>query len=167
MTSFSYLVPACLLAATLIGCVTSMETVLMADYLGVDAISLCWVGAGVVSLPLYLCSSTMLGRFRDSMGSYDNFYRLLAGIQLFVGLMFFLDTRLREAGAEAVYCLALGAPKGPNTPRAQLNHQGPFFPGHGLSHAQPGVGAPCVRVWWPTWLGSVVALLTKHLTPKV
>ncbi|CAN8016607.1 unnamed protein product [Ixodes persulcatus] len=90
MTSFSYLVPACLLAATLIGCVTSMETVLMADYLGVDAISLCWVGAGVVSLPLYLCSSTILGRFRDSMGSYDNFYRLLAGIQLFVGLMFFL-----------------------------------------------------------------------------
>ncbi|CAN7994625.1 unnamed protein product [Ixodes pacificus] len=90
MTSFSYLVPACLLAATLIGCVTSMETVLMADYLGVDAISLCWVGDGAVNLPLYLCSSTILGRFRDSMGSYDNVYRLLAGIQFFVGLMFFL-----------------------------------------------------------------------------
>ncbi|KAM7299016.1 monocarboxylate transporter 12 [Ixodes scapularis] len=90
MTSFSYLVPACLLAATLIGCVTSMVTVLMADYLGVDAISLCWVGEGVASLPLYLSSSTILGCFRDFMGSYDNFYRLLAGTQLFVGLMFFL-----------------------------------------------------------------------------
>ncbi|KAM7304852.1 hypothetical protein ISCGN_014752 [Ixodes scapularis] len=41
------------------------------------------------------------------------------------------DTRLREAGVEAVYCLARGAPKGPNIPRAQLNHQGPLFPGHG------------------------------------
>ncbi|KAM7315598.1 hypothetical protein ISCGN_005381 [Ixodes scapularis] len=94
------------------------------------------------------------------------------------------DTRLREAGAEAVYCLARGAPKGPNIPRAQLNHQGPLFPGHGYAtHSQTWVGeptwlgvrsdathqaptkvgAPCVRVWWPTWLGSVVTLLTKHL----
>ncbi|KAM7300332.1 hypothetical protein ISCGN_020896 [Ixodes scapularis] len=99
----------------------------------------------------------------------------------------FNDTRLREAGAEAVYCLARGAPKGPNIPRAQLNHQGPLFPGHGYAtHSQTWVGeptwlgvrsdathqaptkvgAPCVRVWWPTWLGSVVTLLTKHLAPK-
>ncbi|KAM7311981.1 hypothetical protein ISCGN_008886 [Ixodes scapularis] len=98
------------------------------------------------------------------------------------------DTRLREAGAEVVYCLARGAPKGPNIPRAQLNHQGSLFPGHGYAtHSQTWVGeptwlgvrsdathqaptkvgAPCVRVWWPTWLGSVVTLLTKHLAPKV
>ncbi|KAG0426084.1 hypothetical protein HPB47_026794 [Ixodes persulcatus] len=57
------------------------------------------------------------------------------------------DTRLREAGAEAVYCLARGAPKGPNIPRAQLNHQGPPFPGHGYAtHSQTWVGEP-------TWLG--------------
>ncbi|KAM7301534.1 hypothetical protein ISCGN_017053 [Ixodes scapularis] len=100
----------------------------------------------------------------------------------------FNDTRLREAEAEVVYCLARGAPKGPNIPRAQLNHQGPLFPGHGYAtHSQTWVGeptwlgvrsdathqaptkvgAPCVRVWWPTWLGSVVTLLTKHLAPKV
>ncbi|KAG0432412.1 hypothetical protein HPB47_020876 [Ixodes persulcatus] len=57
------------------------------------------------------------------------------------------DTRLREAGAEAVYCLARGAPKGPNKPRVQLNHQGPLFPGHGYAtHSQTWVGEP-------TWLG--------------
>ncbi|KAG0436084.1 hypothetical protein HPB47_018154, partial [Ixodes persulcatus] len=57
------------------------------------------------------------------------------------------DTRLREAGAEAVYCLTRGAPKGPNKPRAQLNHQGPLFPGHGYAtHSQTWVGEP-------TWLG--------------
>ncbi|KAG0425201.1 hypothetical protein HPB47_027604, partial [Ixodes persulcatus] len=49
--------------------------------------------------------------------------------------------------AEAVYCLARGAPKGPNIPRAQLNHQGPPFPGHGYAtHSQTWVGEP-------TWLG--------------
>ncbi|KAM7307583.1 hypothetical protein ISCGN_011219 [Ixodes scapularis] len=105
-----------------------------------------------------------------------------------VSLLLRMDTRLREAGVEAVYCLARGAPKGPNIPRAQLNHQGPLFPGHGYAtHSQTWVGeptwlgvrsdathqaptkvgAPCVRVWWPTWLGSVVTLLTKHLAPKV
>ncbi|KAG0441313.1 hypothetical protein HPB47_015989 [Ixodes persulcatus] len=53
------------------------------------------------------------------------------------------DTRLREAGAEAVYCLARGAPKGPNKPRAQLNHQGPLFPGHGYAtHSQTWGRAP-------------------------
>ncbi|KAG0417183.1 hypothetical protein HPB47_005819, partial [Ixodes persulcatus] len=61
------------------------------------------------------------------------------------------DTRLREAGAEAVYCLARGAPKGPNKPRAQLNHQGPLFPGQGYAtHSQTWVGEP-------TWLGSCAA----------
>ncbi|KAM7289923.1 hypothetical protein ISCGN_030051 [Ixodes scapularis] len=103
-------------------------------------------------------------------------------------LKWMLDTRLREAGVEAVYCLARGAPKGPNIPRAQLTHQGPLFLGHGYAtHSQTWVGeptwlgvrsdathqaptkvgAPCMRVWWPTWRGSVVTLLTKHLAPKV
>ncbi|KAG0423155.1 hypothetical protein HPB47_001063 [Ixodes persulcatus] len=48
-----------------------------------------------------------------------------------------LDSRLREAGAEVVCCLTRGAPKGPNLPRARLNHQDALFPGHGLAtHSQ-------------------------------
>ncbi|KAG0422989.1 hypothetical protein HPB47_001223, partial [Ixodes persulcatus] len=47
------------------------------------------------------------------------------------------DTRLREAGAEVVYCLTRGAPKGPNLPRVRLNHQDALFPGHGkATHCQ-------------------------------
>ncbi|KAM7312904.1 hypothetical protein ISCGN_009808 [Ixodes scapularis] len=81
-----------------------------------------------------------------------------------------------------------GGPEGSKHTPAQLNHQGPLFPGHGYAtHSQTGVGeptwlgvrsdathqaptkvgAPCVRVRWPTWLGSVVTLLTKDLAPKV
>ncbi|KAM7300442.1 hypothetical protein ISCGN_016059 [Ixodes scapularis] len=51
-----------------------------------------------------------------------------------------MDSRLREAGAEVVYCLTRGAPKGPNLPRAPLNHQDALFPGHGLAtHSQTWV----------------------------
>ncbi|KAM7290252.1 hypothetical protein ISCGN_026899 [Ixodes scapularis] len=50
------------------------------------------------------------------------------------------DSRLREAGAEVVYCLTRGAPKGPNLPRARLNHQDALFLGHGLAtHSQTWV----------------------------
>ncbi|KAM7312317.1 mucin-5AC [Ixodes scapularis] len=57
------------------------------------------------------------------------------------------DSRLREAGAEVVYCLARGAPKGPNLPRARLNHQDALFPGHGkATHSQTWAGEPA-------WLG--------------
>ncbi|KAM7297126.1 uncharacterized protein ISCGN_022279 [Ixodes scapularis] len=49
----------------------------------------------------------------------------------------FQDFRLREAGAEVVYCLTRGAPKGPTLPRARLNHQDALFPGHGkATHSQ-------------------------------
>ncbi|KAM7311916.1 hypothetical protein ISCGN_008823 [Ixodes scapularis] len=57
------------------------------------------------------------------------------------------DSRLREAGAEVVYCLTRGAPKGPNLPRARLNHQDALFPGHGkATHSHTWAGEP-------TWLG--------------
>ncbi|KAG0443506.1 hypothetical protein HPB47_014839, partial [Ixodes persulcatus] len=86
-------------------------------------------------------------------------------------LVVFRDTRLREAGAEVVYCLTRGAPKGPNLPRVRLNHQDALFPGHGkATHSQTWVGLShyLLRVCGVArWLGSVVTLLTKHLAPKV
>ncbi|KAM7291823.1 uncharacterized protein ISCGN_028394 [Ixodes scapularis] len=67
------------------------------------------------------------------------------------------DSRLREAGAEVVYCLTRGAPKGPNLPRARLNHQDALFPGHGkATHSQTWAGEPA-------WLG--VRGDATHKTP--
>ncbi|KAM7312877.1 uncharacterized protein ISCGN_009781 [Ixodes scapularis] len=55
----------------------------------------------------------------------------------------FKDTRLREAGAEVVYCLTRGAPKGPNLPRVRLNHQDALFHGHRkATHSQTWAGEP-------------------------
>ncbi|KAM7306732.1 uncharacterized protein ISCGN_010400 [Ixodes scapularis] len=57
------------------------------------------------------------------------------------------DTRLREAGAEVVYCLAQGTPQGPNLPRDRLNHQDALFLRHGkATHSQTWAGEPA-------WLG--------------
>ncbi|KAG0440200.1 hypothetical protein HPB47_016376, partial [Ixodes persulcatus] len=57
------------------------------------------------------------------------------------------DTRLREAGAEVVYCLTRGAPKGPNLPRVRLNHQDALFPGHGkATHSQTSLPVHVVLV---------------------
>ncbi|KAM7301074.1 uncharacterized protein ISCGN_016636 [Ixodes scapularis] len=66
-------------------------------------------------------------------------------------------SRLREAGAEVVYCLTQRAPKGPNLPRARLNHQDALFLGHGkATHSQTWAGEPA-------WLG--VRGDATHQTP--
>ncbi|KAM7299893.1 ileal sodium/bile acid cotransporter [Ixodes scapularis] len=68
----------------------------------------------------------------------------------------FQDSRLREAGAEVVYCLTRGAPKGPTLPRARLNHQDALFPGHGkATHSQTWAGEPA----WLGWGSSVGGLI--------
>ncbi|KAG0443101.1 hypothetical protein HPB47_015286 [Ixodes persulcatus] len=57
------------------------------------------------------------------------------------------DSRLQEAGAKVVCCLARGAPKGPNLPRARLNHQDALFPGHGLAtHSQTWEHSPGAKL---------------------
>ncbi|KAM7304304.1 hypothetical protein ISCGN_014204 [Ixodes scapularis] len=72
-----------------------------------------------------------------------------------------MDSRLREAGAEVVYWLTRGAPKGPNLPRAWLNHQKAIFPGHGkATHSQTWAGEP-------DGSGSVEVPLSKHLLSQV
>ncbi|KAM7289044.1 hypothetical protein ISCGN_029181 [Ixodes scapularis] len=67
------------------------------------------------------------------------------------------DSRLREAGAEAVYCLTPGDPKGPNLPRARLNHQDARLRGQRkATHSQTWAGEPA-------WLG--VRGDATHQTP--
>ncbi|KAG0431909.1 hypothetical protein HPB47_021339 [Ixodes persulcatus] len=56
----------------------------------------------------------------------------------------------------ALYCLARGAPKGPNLPRARLNHQDALFPGHGqATHSQTWAGEPA-------WLGDPAEVVDRH-----
>ncbi|KAM7302725.1 thiopurine S-methyltransferase [Ixodes scapularis] len=89
------------------------------------------------------------------------------------------DTRLREAGAKVVCCLTRGAPKGPNLPRVQLNHQDALFPGHGLAtHSQtfPSLKARMMNVegkpgmsplerWTNHWDAGSIPWQRDHLFP--
>ncbi|KAM7293249.1 monocarboxylate transporter 2-like [Ixodes scapularis] len=66
------------------GCLQSMRSVLMADYIGVQWISTCFGLSGLISTPLSFGSPSIIGFFRDSRGSYDGLFRLLGGLHLLV-----------------------------------------------------------------------------------
>ncbi|CAN8015716.1 unnamed protein product, partial [Ixodes persulcatus] len=83
-----HIILVCLCAYLSYGCVTSMRSVLMADYVGVQWISTCYGLSGLVLLPLTFCSPSLTGFFRDSRESYDGLYRLHGGMQLVVAALF-------------------------------------------------------------------------------
>ncbi|XP_042142188.1 monocarboxylate transporter 2-like [Ixodes scapularis] len=70
------------------GCLQSMRSVLMADYIGVQWISTCFGLSGLISTPLSFGSPSIIGFFRDSRGSYDGLFRLLGGLHLLVSVLF-------------------------------------------------------------------------------
>ncbi|CAN7986197.1 unnamed protein product [Ixodes pacificus] len=72
-------------AATLI----TMKAVMMADYLGAEMIPITFAAIGLVSIPLFLCHPLIVGFFRDEMGSYDNLYRMVGGMDFFMAFLFF------------------------------------------------------------------------------
>lgn len=63
VSSFSCVHVACLCTAMFSAFITSMKSVLMADYLGVDAISPCWAIVGLACLPLWCCNSMIIGKW--------------------------------------------------------------------------------------------------------
>ncbi|XP_040072664.1 monocarboxylate transporter 2-like [Ixodes scapularis] len=70
------------------GCLQSMKSVLMADYIGVQWISTCFGLSGLISVPLSFGSPSIIGFFRDTQGSYDGLFRLLGGLHLLVSVLF-------------------------------------------------------------------------------
>ncbi|CAN7986215.1 unnamed protein product [Ixodes pacificus] len=62
--------------------------VVKTDYLGVEQVSTCSAVHVLATVPLYICSPTIIGLFRDTMGTYDNFYRYLAALMFFASSMF-------------------------------------------------------------------------------
>ncbi|XP_040074439.3 monocarboxylate transporter 12-like [Ixodes scapularis] len=83
-----HIILVCLCAYLSYGCLQSMRSVLMADYIGVQWISICYGLSGLVLVPLNFCSPSITGFFRDSGGSYDGLYRFHGGVQLVVGALF-------------------------------------------------------------------------------
>lgn len=85
--SYALLVVATLLAACFNGCGMTMHGVLMADYIGMDNLPVGYGVAGILVVPLLLIKPLLIGYFRDTLGSYNNLYRMLGGMQVVLFLL--------------------------------------------------------------------------------
>ncbi|KAL1482551.1 hypothetical protein MTO96_033719 [Rhipicephalus appendiculatus] len=79
------------------GYLATIKTVLVADYIGVQMVAVCWGITGLLSMPLLFCQPAVIGAFRDTQGSYDNLYRICGAVDLvaalLLGVQVFLDLR--------------------------------------------------------------------------
>ncbi|CAN7988547.1 unnamed protein product [Ixodes pacificus] len=88
VTSVPLFVLVSLLLAMVTATLMTMNTVIAADYLGVENIPIFLTATGLVSIPLYFGNPRIVGFFRDTLGSYDNLYRVIGGMNFFIALIF-------------------------------------------------------------------------------
>ncbi|KAL1443241.1 hypothetical protein MTO96_030359 [Rhipicephalus appendiculatus] len=69
------------------GYIHCIRPVLIADHIGLGQFSLCCGVGGLLGVPVSLAGPAVLGFFRDSRGSYDNLYIMLAGLNLGVAVL--------------------------------------------------------------------------------
>ncbi|XP_049519532.1 monocarboxylate transporter 13-like [Dermacentor silvarum] len=70
------------------GYVLCIKYVLVAEYVGVEKTPICCGIAGAVVIPLTLVSPLVTGYFRDTKGTYDNYYRIQGSLTLVAALVF-------------------------------------------------------------------------------
>ncbi|XP_065296093.1 monocarboxylate transporter 12-B-like [Dermacentor albipictus] len=82
------------------GFVISVRGILLAQYLGIERVATCSGVFGLAMIPVSLSSPTILGYFRDTMGSYDPFYLMMAVLNAIVatvlGFFFVYDWRHKK-----------------------------------------------------------------------
>ncbi|KAL1442674.1 hypothetical protein MTO96_007755 [Rhipicephalus appendiculatus] len=83
------------------GYVSCVRAVLISEYLGIQCLPLAAGIAGTFLLPVSLSGPTIVGFFRDSLGSYDNLYAMLGAINLLAAAMLsvlvYRDCALRKS----------------------------------------------------------------------
>ncbi|CAN7978423.1 unnamed protein product, partial [Ixodes persulcatus] len=84
VTSYWMIAVLCSLTTAHIGCGFILHDVLVAEYLGLERLSVVQGTIGLVKTPLVLGIPALIGLFRDEAGSYDNMYRLLGGLLIFI-----------------------------------------------------------------------------------
>lgn len=71
------------------GFIISVRSILLAQYLGIERVAACSGLFGLAMIPVSLSSPTVLGFFRDTIGSYDPFYRMMGALNAtMAGLLF-------------------------------------------------------------------------------
>lgn len=67
---------------------SSLRCSIMTEFFGADQVPVCMAASGLLLIPVQLCSPSIIGFFRDTLGSYDGMYRLLAASNLFAALLY-------------------------------------------------------------------------------
>ncbi|XP_077557437.1 monocarboxylate transporter 13-like [Haemaphysalis longicornis] len=109
------------------GFVSCIRSVLVNDYLGVDRLPAFFGFLGVALLPLSFSGPSIIGFFRDRLGWYDNFYRVLGAVNLCVAALLFIllcwdNTRVKNFNLPSTNRLSTEtpAPEKFSAPKASL-----------------------------------------------
>ncbi|XP_070389013.1 monocarboxylate transporter 5-like [Dermacentor albipictus] len=105
-SSFSEVAAVRVVETTVTGFSSAIRGILLAQYMGIDRLASCMGLYGLVMIPVSLGSASIIGFFRDTMGSYDGFYRMLAALNTVVAVVFgmflvFDWTRARRRGSQS------------------------------------------------------------------
>ncbi|XP_077533242.1 monocarboxylate transporter 12-like isoform X1 [Haemaphysalis longicornis] len=102
------------------GYVMSARPILITDYLGLHRIPVFAGFVGLSLLPISLGNPTIVGFFRDTLGSYDNFYRVFGAVNIVASVLLFCITYRAWASARGCNrgtCPPQGTPaQSPNPP---------------------------------------------------
>ncbi|XP_049519375.1 uncharacterized protein LOC119444543 isoform X1 [Dermacentor silvarum] len=94
IASFAAVATVTFLAGAQQGYLATIKTVLVADYLGVQKVAVCWGIMGLLSMPLIFFQPSIIGAFRDTQGSYDNLYTSCGAVDLVAALLLGLQVCL-------------------------------------------------------------------------
>lgn len=97
-TSFPQVVATAVVTGIPAGCIVALKPVVLSDHFGVERLSVCWGIAGIALLPVAFGGPLLIGLFRDTLGSYENLYRMLSAMCVTCAVAFFvLDFLLTRA----------------------------------------------------------------------
>ncbi|XP_050028702.2 monocarboxylate transporter 10-like [Dermacentor andersoni] len=68
--------------------ISSLRCSIMTEFFGADQVPVCMAASGLLLIPVQLCSPSVIGYFRDDLGSYDGMYQLLAALNLLAALLY-------------------------------------------------------------------------------
>lgn len=67
---------------------SSLRCSIMTELFGAQQVPVCMAVSGLLLIPVQLCSPSVIGFFRDDLGSYDGMYRLLGASNLLAALLY-------------------------------------------------------------------------------
>ncbi|XP_065286682.1 monocarboxylate transporter 12-like [Dermacentor albipictus] len=88
--SYWALLTGCLGVALFLGCAITMQSVLMAQYLGIEKLALGFSVVGAICGPALLGKAPLIGFFRDDLGSYNKLFWVLGSLNFFVAIQWAL-----------------------------------------------------------------------------